>query len=308
MRETHPLIRIGGPILGALILYYVISTMVNQFQTDLDAMRRAGAAVEDVVVMEPETAADTEEAASAEEGGAAAAEGAATTEQAAEAGPEAGQPEPGDTEGAAGAPPETEPAGDEATAETPVEPDAAAEAAPETTEPETAEPETTQTETAAPEDAATPATQPEDEAAGQASAEAAPAETEEPAVTQSEAEAATDPIYAGLPDEIAAFFPDEADPEQGQQLSVSTGCTACHSLQEGVVQVGPSWYNVAGHAASRVEGQSPALYLYTSIVDPNVYVNEGFLPNLMPQNYPDILSDEQIAHIIAYLLTLHGEE
>jgi nitric oxide reductase subunit C len=115
-------------------------------------------------------------------------------------------------------------------------------------------------------------------------------------------------IYAGLPDEIAAFFPDSADAGTGEELALISGCTACHSLQEGVVQVGPSWYNVAEHALTRVEGQSPALYLYTSITQPNAYLVEGFQPNLMPLIYKDTLSDEQLANIIAYLLTLRGNE
>jgi hypothetical protein len=35
---------------------------------------------------------------------------------------------------------------------------------------------------------------------------------------------------------------------------------------------------------------------------------EGFQPNLMPQIYEMTLSQEQLADIIAYMLTLRGEE
>ncbi|MBX3000779.1 MAG: c-type cytochrome [Caldilineaceae bacterium] len=110
-----------------------------------------------------------------------------------------------------------------------------------------------------------------------------------------------------LPPNIAAALA-QANPVQGEQLILSNGCTACHSMQPGVVQVGPSWYNLAGHAETRVEGQSAELYLYNSIVHPNDYIVEGFMPNLMPQLYEATLTDQQIAHMIAYMLTLRGEE
>jgi hypothetical protein len=57
-----------------------------------------------------------------------------------------------------------------------------------------------------------------------------------------------------------------------------------------------------------VAGQSAEFYLYNSIIHPNDFVVEGFLPNLMPQLYEATLTEEQIAHMIAYLLTLRGEE
>jgi mono/diheme cytochrome c family protein len=114
-------------------------------------------------------------------------------------------------------------------------------------------------------------------------------------------------ILAGLPEDVAAFFPDQADPATGEQLAVSTGCTACHSLQPGVIQAGPSWYNMGNVAVTRVEGESPALYLYNSIIHPNDYVVEGFISGIMPQIYDGLLTDEQLAHIVAYLLTLREE-
>ena len=131
--------------------------------------------------------------------------------------------------------------------------------------------------------------------------------TPEAAAPTSLAELSEEAIYAGLPTEIASFFPDGVDAETGEQIALTSGCTACHSLLPNVVQVGPSWYGAADHAVSRVPGQSPALYLYTSIIQPNEYVVPEFQPNLMPAIYDQILTDEQIANIIAYLLTLEEE-
>jgi cytochrome c551/c552 len=108
---------------------------------------------------------------------------------------------------------------------------------------------------------------------------------------------------AGLPASIAALLPN-ADPGHGRELTVQYGCTACHALEEGTNVVGPSWYNIGAIAATRVPDESAALYLYHSIVDPNQYVVEGFLPNLMPQTYQEQLSEEDLADMIQYMLTL----
>lgn len=123
---------------------------------------------------------------------------------------------------------------------------------------------------------------------------------------QPEESGAENPDYAGLPDELLALLPD-ADAANGQALTVSNACTACHSLEKDVKLVGPSWYGVGATAGERVEGQSAGLYLYTSIVEPNAYINEGYVAGLMPQTYGETLDDGQMADIIAYLLTLRGE-
>jgi len=121
-----------------------------------------------------------------------------------------------------------------------------------------------------------------------------------------EADAGDSALYAGMPAEILDLMP-AADAANGQALSVSNGCIACHSLEKDVRVVGPSWYSVGATAGERVAGESAGLYLYTSIVEPNAYVNEGYVAGLMPLTYKDILSNEQMADVIAYLLSLQGE-
>ncbi|MEZ4735115.1 MAG: cytochrome c [Caldilineaceae bacterium] len=122
----------------------------------------------------------------------------------------------------------------------------------------------------------------------------------------SNADAINNTSDGGLPAAIAALLP-TADPAHGSELTVQKGCTACHARQEGVKLVGPSWYNLGNVAAKRVAKESPALYLYHSVVDPNQYVVEGYLPSLMIQTYREQLSDQELADLIAYLLTLKAE-
>ena len=45
-------------------------------------------------------------------------------------------------------------------------------------------------------------------------------------------------------------------------------------------------------------------YLFESIVQPNAFVVEGFAENVMPSTYNTALTDQDMADLIAYLLTL----
>ena len=167
------------------------------------------------------------------------------------------------------------------------------------------------TATTAPTDAPAPTatTAPTDTPAPTATT--APTDAPSPTATTVEPPTATASVTSpagdeGLDPDVAALLA-TADPGNGEQLTVANGCIACHSLQEGVVMVGPSWWNLGATAATRVPRQSAAAYLYTSIVAPNDYVVEGFQPNLMPPTYRDALTAPQLADIIAYLLRLGAQ-
>jgi hypothetical protein len=45
-------------------------------------------------------------------------------------------------------------------------------------------------------------------------------------------------------------------------------------------------------------------YIRTSIVNPGAYVVKTFSDGLMPQNWAEIYSEDEIDDLIAYLLTL----
>jgi len=120
-------------------------------------------------------------------------------------------------------------------------------------------------------------------------------------VTAGDAASAATELPAGVAAALA-----QADPMRGQQLTLSSGCIGCHSLDPNQVMPGPTWRNVAVTAATRVEGESAQVYLYNSIIHPNAYIVEGFQPNIMLQIYQDTLSEQNLADLIAYLLTLRG--
>ncbi len=99
--------------------------------------------------------------------------------------------------------------------------------------------------------------------------------------------------------------------ENGEKLYKQTtigsasapGCITCHSLEEGVVLVGPSHYGVATRSAAAVAGMSAEEYIRESIVDPDAHIVDGFTAGVMYQNYGAELPEAQINDIVAFLVT-----
>jgi nitric oxide reductase subunit C len=82
------------------------------------------------------------------------------------------------------------------------------------------------------------------------------------------------------------------------------GCITCHSLEPDIVLAGPSHAGIGTRAATAVAGKSAEQYLTESITDPDAVVPEGFAAGVMYRNYGRDLSDQEIAHLVAFLLTL----
>lgn len=111
-------------------------------------------------------------------------------------------------------------------------------------------------------------------------------------------------ITAGLPEDFASALA-SASVAEGETAALANGCVGCHAMDPDQQMTGPTWFHMGDTAVNRVPGESPALYLYHSIVQPNSYVVEGYPQNIMPQNYTDLLSQEQLADLVAYLLAQH---
>lgn len=101
-------------------------------------------------------------------------------------------------------------------------------------------------------------------------------------------------------DQLAALLVD-ADSANGARLVEQHHCTACHR-QGAANGIAPAFVGLSERAVSRRPPLSAAAYVYESIVHPLAFVVEGFNP-AMPQNYPEVLSDQELGDIIAYLLT-----
>jgi len=78
-------------------------------------------------------------------------------------------------------------------------------------------------------------------------------------------------------------------------------CSTCHNITVDAVLVGPSLLGVGTRAATRKTGYSAELYIYESITRPSIYLVQDFQDGLMPQNFKQSLTPQQIADLIAYL-------
>lgn len=112
--------------------------------------------------------------------------------------------------------------------------------------------------------------------------------------------------------------------ERGKQVYLQAGCTACHAIRGVGNQgaVGPSLSRIYTVAQERiasddyknnVKGQPPATtpeeYIRQSILYPNAYIApkcpQGPCPaNVMPQNYGETISKEDLEKLVDYLTTL----
>ena len=109
---------------------------------------------------------------------------------------------------------------------------------------------------------------------------------------------------------LAACGGSETPSDSGKALFAQTiiddqpGCITCHSLEPGVIIIGPSVAGIASRAGNMVSGLSAEEYLRQSIVDPNAFLVPGFPKDTMPPVWGQRLSEKQIDELIAYLMTL----
>lgn len=116
--------------------------------------------------------------------------------------------------------------------------------------------------------------------------------------------AGTDPM--AIMDEMMAMGDGDmqavGDPVNGQALYQANGCVGCHL---GGVQAPPTegtWTRVINERLTlpEFEGYTPEQYIIESIVDPPKYLVPPY-GAIMPPNFGQLLSVEQIADLVAYL-------
>ncbi|MBK8616235.1 MAG: cytochrome c oxidase subunit II [Anaerolineales bacterium] len=91
---------------------------------------------------------------------------------------------------------------------------------------------------------------------------------------------------------------------QGKLLVVKNGCGGCHSITSTPLPSAPTWFGLFGSNVELADGSTVVAddaFLTESIVDPTAKEVKGFSPSTMP---PYVLTEEEVANIIAYIKTL----
>lgn len=104
--------------------------------------------------------------------------------------------------------------------------------------------------------------------------------------------------WAGVP----GAKPPEVEGGPGAQVFANNGCGGCHTLaaagSSGVT--GPDLDEVLpGQSAEKIE---------EDIVDPNAEIAKGYPANVMPQNFGETLSEEELKQLVEYLQEVAGQE
>lgn len=96
------------------------------------------------------------------------------------------------------------------------------------------------------------------------------------------------------------------DPQNGQVLyNGSLACAGCHLSAAVAPPLEGTMTRVVDVRLQQPEnaGETPEQYLANSIIHPSAYVSPGYADGIMPQNFGDRLSYQDLADLIAYLET-----
>jgi cytochrome c oxidase subunit 2 len=94
--------------------------------------------------------------------------------------------------------------------------------------------------------------------------------------------------------------------DRGKKLAAENGCAACHSV-DGSRIIGPTWKGLSGSDVEFADGttaKADDAYLKAFILNPNARQIKGFPLNVMPSDFREKLTDDQINDIIEYIKSL----
>lgn len=111
---------------------------------------------------------------------------------------------------------------------------------------------------------------------------------------------------AGGSDTTQPITVDREAAARGEVLAEGQGCLQCHTTDGTTGTSGPTWKGLAGSTRPLESGDEVVAddaYLFSSIVDPNSQVVEGY-EAIMPTFYADQLDEQQITDLVEYIKSL----
>jgi len=90
--------------------------------------------------------------------------------------------------------------------------------------------------------------------------------------------------------------------QAGLMVFNQNGCSACHTLSaaNATGKVGPDLDNLVSYA--RTAKQPLESFVHQSIVDPDAYIQPGYSKGVMPTNFGQVLTKEQLDHLVTFLV------
>ena len=127
---------------------------------------------------------------------------------------------------------------------------------------------------------------------------------QETALQQTDAEDPWNNVVVPMDEAAAAAASAPAGPQPPQALFVSMGCGGCHAIDPNSTSTmtGPNLGKLPEVAATRKPDTTAEAYVHESIVNPGAFVVENFQPGLMPPNFAERMSEEEINSLVAWLL------
>ena len=96
--------------------------------------------------------------------------------------------------------------------------------------------------------------------------------------------------------------------KSGEELFLARQCVSCHTV-DGTPAMGPTLAGIFGKRQKLIDGREVVVdipYLRRSLIDPQADVVPGYAATML--NYKDVLSEKEIAALIAYIRTLKPPE
>lgn len=91
------------------------------------------------------------------------------------------------------------------------------------------------------------------------------------------------------------------------QPEAGFACATCHYPGSDRRLIGPGLKNLMQQALNYNTGQTPQDYIRESIINPDAFIvpaDPAYPAGLMPENYAEIFSEDDLKDLIAYLMTL----
>jgi mono/diheme cytochrome c family protein len=94
------------------------------------------------------------------------------------------------------------------------------------------------------------------------------------------------------------------DPAEGEKVFNAHGCNGCHTVGGEGSTVGPDLSDVGRLAGTLKPGLRAEVFIREAIVQPDIFTRKGYRAGLMPRDYGQRLSQQELDDLVAYLLTL----